>query len=122
MEARDFYFLRFVFRPLSLRFACFFVLLSLRIALRAFFAFCGDCVRCVFLTSFVVAGRLRKEKGEPRGENDHGAFPLVLSGQRRATGCTHDPRFLSRQSELQERSFNKYKRAFRAEGRTSIKL
>ena len=82
METRDFYFLRFVLRSLSLR-----------IALRAFFAFCGDCVRCVFLTSFVVAGRLRKEKGEPRGENDHGSFPLVLLGQRRLAGCTHDPRF-----------------------------
>ena len=42
---------------------------------------------------FVFAGRLRKEKGEPRGENDHGSFPLLLSGQRRVVGCTRDPRF-----------------------------
>ena len=40
-----------------------------------------------------VAGRVVKEKGEPRGGNDHGAFPLVSLGQMRAAGCTHDPRF-----------------------------
>ena len=57
----------------------FFCLLSLRIALRpAFLRF-----------------RVLKEKGEPRGENDHGSFPLVLSGQMSAAGCTHDPRFPS---------------------------
>ena len=66
--------------------------------------------------------RVLKEKGEPRGENDHGSFPLVLSGQMSAAGCTHDPRFLSRQAELQESSFNKYERASRAAGRISIKF
>ena len=69
--------LRFALRPLSLR-----------IALRAFF------LRFVFRV-FCVAGRVVKEKGEPRGENDHGSFPLVLLGQRSAAGCTHDPRFPS---------------------------
>ena len=76
--------------------------LSLRIALRAFFASCGDCVRCVFLASFVVAGRLRKEKGEPRGENDHGSFPLVLSGQMSAAGA-----LTIRASRAVDRVFNK---------------
>ena len=31
--------------------------------------------------------RILKEKGEPRGENDHGAFPLVSLGQRSAAGA-----------------------------------
>ena len=70
------------------------VFLALRIALRAFF------LRFT-LRVFCVAGRVVKEKGEPRGENDHGSFPLVLLGQMSAAGCTHDPRFLSRQAELQ---------------------
>ena len=39
--------------------------------------------------------RVLKEKGEPRGENDHGSFPLVSLGQMSAAGCTHDPRFPS---------------------------
>ena len=67
-------------------------------------AFCAAAfvaAYCVFLSlraflralRFVFAGRVVKEKGEPRGENDHGSFPLVLSGQRRAAGCTRDPRF-----------------------------
>ena len=46
------------------------VLRALRIALR-----------------FVFAGRLRKEKGEPRGENDHGSFPLLPLGQMSAAGA-----------------------------------
>ena len=75
---------------------------------------------------FLRCGKSRKGK---RGasiqkcrENDHGSVPLLILGQMSAAGCTHDPRFLSRQAERQERSFNEYKRAFRAEGRTSIKL
>ena len=75
---------------------------------------------------FLRCGKSRKGK---RGasiqkcrENDHGSFPLVLSGQRRVAGRTHDPRFLSRQAELQENSFNKYERASRAAGRISIKF
>ena len=56
---------------------------------------------CVFLSlraflralRFVFAGRVVKEKGEPRGENDHGSFPLVSLGQMSAAGCTRDPRF-----------------------------
>ena len=50
--------------------------------------------------AFVFAGRVVKEKGEPRGENDHGAFPLVSLGQMSAAGCTHDPRFPSGKSSL----------------------
>ena len=63
--------------------------------LRVFVAAYVLCVsRCVFLR-FVFAGRVVKEKGEPRGGNDHGAFPLVSLGQMSAAGCTRDPRFLS---------------------------
>ena len=69
----------------------------------AFYAAAFVAALCVFLSlraflralRFVFAGRLRKEKGEPRGENDHGSFPLVLLGQMSAAGCTHDPRFPS---------------------------
>ena len=101
MEARDFCFVRLVLRPLSLRFVCFFVFLSLRFAFascRVFLRLLSlrlRCVRCVLSFAYVFARRLRKEKGEPRGGNDHGAFPLVLSGQMSAAGCTHDPRFPS---------------------------
>ena len=75
---------------------------------------------------FLRCGKSRKGK---RGasiqkcrENDHGSFPLLILGQMSAAGCTHDPRFLSRQAELQESSFNKYERASRAAGRISIKF
>ena len=51
-------------------------------------------LRCVFFASFVAAFcrcicflRVLKEKGEPRGENDHGSFPLVLLGQMSAAGA-----------------------------------
>ena len=61
------------------------------------FVFASCCVR--FLRPAVIACaaccflRVLKEKGEPRGENDHGAFPLVSLGQMSAAGRTHDPRF-----------------------------
>ena len=51
---------------------------------------------------FVFAGRVVKEKGEPRGENDHGSFPLVLSGQRSAAGA-----LTIRASRAVDRVFNK---------------
>ena len=78
----------------------------------AFYAAAFVAALCVFLSlraflralRFVFAGRLRKEKGEPRGENDHGSFPLVLSGQRRWVGRTHDPRFPSGEAKLQSKS------------------
>ena len=57
-------------------------------------------VACVFSAFCLFAGRVVKEKGEPRGENDHGSFPIVLSGQMSAAGCTHDPRFPSGGSSL----------------------
>ena len=75
---RDFYFVRFVLRPLSLRFACFLsprALRFLRFALRSL------SLRMLF------AGRVVKEKGEPRGENDHGSFPLLILGQMSAAGA-----------------------------------
>ena len=50
----------------------------------AAYVFCVS--RCVFLR-FVFAGRVVKEKGEPRGENDHGSFPLVSLGQMSAAGA-----------------------------------
>ena len=63
------------------------------LSLRAFF------LRFVFLRPAFLRAlrflRVLKEKGEPRGENDHGSFPLVLSGQMSAAGRTHDPRFPS---------------------------
>ena len=39
--------------------------------------------------------RLRKEKGEPRGGNNHWFFPLVNGGQMSAAECAHGPRFPS---------------------------
>ena len=68
------------------------------------FACVASCV-IAFALRMRFAGRVVKEKGEPRGENDHGSFPLVLSGQRRAAGRTHDPRFLSRQSGAPRKQF-----------------
>ena len=52
-------------------------------------------LRCVvFLRPAVIACaafcfflRVLKEKGEPRGGNDHGAFPLVSLGQMSAAGA-----------------------------------
>ena len=78
---RDFYFVRFMLRPLSLRFACFLSPRALRFLRFLRFALRSLSLRMLF------AGRVVKEKGEPRGENDHGSFPLVLSGQRRAAGA-----------------------------------
>ena len=72
--------LRCVFCRCVLRCVCF-----LRV-LRVFGVFCR-CVRFCVALRFVFAGRLRKEKGEPRGENDHGSFPLVSLGQRSAAGA-----------------------------------
>ena len=58
------------------------------------FACVASCVIAFALRAF-LRFRVLKEKGEPRGENDHGSFPLVLLGQMSAVGCTHDPRFPS---------------------------
>ena len=73
-------------------------------------------VACVFALScaaFCLCGKSRKGKrGATRGKR-----PWVFSPRAfRADECgrsTHDPRFLSRKAELQERSFNKYERASR---------
>ena len=62
--------LRFALRPLSLRIACF-----------------GRCVRFCVELRCVLSLRVLKEKGEPRGGNDHGAFPLVSLGQMSAAGA-----------------------------------
>ena len=59
----------------------------------AFVAALLHCVR--FLRPAVIAcaafclfsGRVVKEKGEPRGENDHGSFPLLILGQMSAPGA-----------------------------------
>ena len=46
--------------------------------------------------------RVLKEKGEPRGENDHGSFPLLLLGQMSAAGA-----LTIRASRAVDRVFNK---------------
>jgi len=85
-------------RLLSLRFACF--CRCVRFFCVLFFCVLRGLRALRIALRMRFAGRVVKEKGEPRGENDHGSFPLVSLGQMSAAGCTHDPRFPSGESSL----------------------
>ena len=64
--------------------------------------FCARCVIALRALRFASLRWLRKEKGESRGENDHGSFPLLSWGQMSAAGV-----LTIRASRAVDRVFNK---------------
>ena len=94
--------------------AAFFVIALFVLRLRAFRVFFASfiaallrcvrflcCAACVF-SAFCLCGKSREGKRGAPGQKDNAGEttmglspPLVLSGQMRAAGYTHDPRFLS---------------------------